>query len=250
MSRMNVKSIKTEKVTAGKTSIFDILDKYLTTFTEGSILAITSKIISICQGDFVSSEGLDKKDLVSKEADYWLPPSLSKYDFSLTIKDGVLLPTAGIDESNGEGYYILWPKEPQKAANDIRRYLIDKFGLKKVGVIITDSKTTPLRWGTTGVCVAHSGFSALNNYIGKPDIFGREMIATKANIADALAVSAVLCMGEGSEQTPLAILKDVNFVEFQDRNPSEQELNDLKISIEDDLYAPLLNSVEWKKGNK
>lgn len=247
---MNIQSIKTNRVTARDTSIFDILDKYLTDFCDGSILAVTSKIVSICEGNVVDVEGVDKKDLVSMEADYWLPPSLSKYDFSLTIRDGVLLPTAGIDESNGEGYYILWPREPQKTANNIRRYLIERFGLKKVGVIITDSKTTPLRWGTTGVCVAHSGFSALNDYIGKPDIFGREMIATKANIADALAVSAVVVMGEGSEQTPLAIIKDVNFVEFQDRSPSEQELSDLKISIEDDLYAPILNSVNWQKGKR
>jgi len=247
---MNIQSIKTNKITARKKSVFDILDEFLTEMVEGSVLAVTSKIVSICEGNIVDAKGVDKKDLVSSEADYWLPPSMSKYDFSLTIRDGVLLPTAGIDESNGEGYYILWPKEPQKTANEIREYLIKRFGLKKVGVIITDSKTTPLRWGTTGVCVAHSGFAALNNYIGKPDIFGREMLATKANTADALAVSAVLVMGEGSEQTPLAIIDDVNFVEFQGRNPSEQELKDLKISIEDDLYAPILTSVKWNKGKR
>lgn len=248
--QMNIQSIKTNKVTARSSSIFDILDEFVTEMVEGSILAVTSKIVSICEGNIIDSKGVNKKDLISGEADYYLPPSMSKYDFSLTIKDGVLLPTAGIDESNGEGYYILWPKEPQKTANEIREYLIKRFGLNKVGVIITDSKTTPLRWGTTGVCVAHSGFAALNDYIGKPDIFGREMLATKANIADALAVSAVVVMGEGSEQTPLAVIDDIDFVEFQDRNPSEQELLDLKISIEDDLYAPILNSVDWKKGNR
>ena len=49
--------------------------------------------------------------------------------------------------------------------------------LKKVGVIITDSKTTPLRWGTSGVAISYSGFSPLKNYIGSPDIFGKEMPA-------------------------------------------------------------------------
>lgn len=247
---MIVQSIKTHKITTKDKNIFDILDKYVNEITEGSILAVTSKIVSICEGSIVEANSVDKKDLVFREADFWLPPSLSKYDFSLTIKDGILLPTAGIDESNGAGYYILWPKNPQKTANDIRKYLIDRFGVKKVGLIITDSKTTPLRWGTTGVCVAHCGFSALNNYIGKPDIFGREMLATKANIADALAVSAVLLMGEGSEQTPLAVIEDAAFVEFQDRNPSQVEIEGLKISIEDDLYAPLLTSVNWEKGKK
>ena len=57
-------------------------------------------------------------------------------------------------------------------------------------------------------------------------------------------------MGEGSEQTPLAVISDIPFVHFQDRNPTEEELAELKISIEDDVYAPLLKAANWKKGKK
>jgi F420-0:gamma-glutamyl ligase len=64
---------------------------------------------------------------------------------------------------------------------------------------------------------------------------------------DALAAASVFEMGEGAEQTPLAVITDLNKVEFQDRNPTQEELDFLKIDIEDDLYAPLLKSVEWKK---
>ena len=35
-----------------------------------------------------------------------------RYHMTLTIKQGMLIPTAGIDESNGDGYYILWPRDP------------------------------------------------------------------------------------------------------------------------------------------
>ncbi len=55
-------------------------------------------------------------------------------------------------------------------------------------------------------------------------------------------------MGEGNEQTPLAVIKNIPFVQFQDRNPTEEELDELKISLDDDLYAPLLKAVKWKKG--
>lgn len=215
---------------------------------ENSVLAITSKIVSICEGNVVKNDGkILKNDLAKKEADLYLPPTESKYNYCLTIKKNILLPTAGIDESNGNGCFILWPKDPQKTVNAIRKYLIKRFGLNNVGVMITDSKTTPLRWGTTGVCVAHSGFSASNDYIGKPDIFGVKMRATKANIADALADSAVLCMGEGSEQTPMALISDLPFVKFKKNNPTKKELSEICIGMEDDLYAPLLKSVRWRK---
>jgi putative folate metabolism gamma-glutamate ligase len=247
---MKISSIKTNKLIAGKKyDLFSILDEFVPAMKERSILAITSKIVSICEERVAKTGEANKDDLVAEEADLYLPRSMSKYDFSLTIKDNILLPNAGIDESNGNGYYILWPADVQRSANQIREYLKKKFALKHIGVIITDSKTTPLRWGTTGVCAAHSGFSGLNNYIGTPDIFGRELQSTKANVMDALASSAVLVMGEGSEQTPLAMIEDVPFVKFQDRNPSKKELTELQIDIADDLYAPLLKSVKWKKGN-
>lgn len=248
---MKVNSIKTSKIIPQHHTIYDVLDRFVKNIPENSVLAITSKIVSICEGNVIKNDGsIIKNDLVFSEADLFLPPTESKYNYCLTIKNSILLPTAGIDESNGNGYFILWPKDPQKSANEIRKYLKEKFKLDNFGVMITDSKTTPLRWGTTGVCIAHSGFRALNNYIGKRDIFGKTMQSTKANIFDALAVSAVLCMGEGSEQTPMALISDVPFVKFQKSNPSKKELDSLAIDIEDDLYAPILKNAPWQKGKK
>jgi putative folate metabolism gamma-glutamate ligase len=246
---MKITSIKTNKIRPHKQTLFEVLDKYLTAVKEQSIVVITSKIVSVCEGRIVKIGKAGKKDLVEKEAEYFLPPEESKYNVTLTIKGNLLMPTAGIDESNAAGYYILWPQNPQKTANEVRRYLRKRFSVKKVGVIITDSKTTPLRWGTTGVAIVYSGFSALNNYIGKKDIFGRKFHIQKANIIDALAASAVLVMGEGAEQTPLAIIEDVPFVRFKEKNPSRKELKDLNINIDDDLYGPLLKSVKWRRGN-
>jgi len=128
------------------------------------------------------------------------------------------MPSAGIDESNSNGFYILHPKDLQETANKIRIYLCKRFKLKNVGVLITDSKTTPLRWGTTGVALAHSGFLALNDYIDTPDIFGRKLKVTKVNISDGLAAAAVLVIGEGREQTPLAIISETASVKFQVSN--------------------------------
>ncbi len=244
---MNVRAIKTDKILAGKSSIFEILDKYVDQLSEGSIVAIASKIVALCEGRVVPVDAVDKDGLIKQEADLYLSKEESRYDLYLTIKNNILAVSAGIDESNTGGYYVLWPKDPQKSANEIRDYLVEKFGLKNVGVIITDSKTTPLRWGVTGIQIAHSGFLALNDLIGAPDVFGRKLKMTKEAIADGLAASAVLAGGEGSEQTPVVVITDIPFVKFQDRNPTTEEIESLRIKIDDDVYAPLLKSAPWKK---
>ena len=252
---MKVTAIKTGKIRpflpaqAGEGSLFSILDKNLKKMRENSVLAITSKIVSLCEGSFVKAGG-GKERLIKSEADLYIPRKLSKYKIMFTIKNNILICSAGIDESNTGGYYVLWPKDPQKTANEVRKYLAKRFKLKKVGVIITDSRTTMMRKGTLGVALSHSGFASLTSYIGKPDIFGRKLKMTKSSIIDGLAASAVLIMGEGDEQTPLAIIEDVPFVKFQADNPSKKELKMLSIPLEDDLYAPMLKAVKWRKGKK
>jgi putative folate metabolism gamma-glutamate ligase len=246
---VQVQAIKTKKFIPAKSEdIFAVLDEYLEKIEEGSVLAVTSKIVAICEGNYYSADSISKNELIRKTAQLYLPKESKKYDATLTITNNLLISNAGIDESNSDGYYVLWPKEPQKSANEIRKYLSNKFKLKNFGIIITDSITTPLRWGTTGIAIAHSGFMALNDYVGKPDIFGRTLQMTKSNIANGLAAAAVLAMGEGAEQTPMALISDLSSIQFQDRNPSEEELKNLKIDIQDDLYSALLKSVKWERG--
>jgi putative folate metabolism gamma-glutamate ligase len=247
---MQVRAIKTHKITTKDQDLFTILDAHIAAFEERTVLAITSKIVAICQGRVVKIGDVEKQALIAQEADYFLPSHLSKYNMTLTITHGLLIPTAGIDESNGDGYYVLWPHNPQQTANDVCAYLRRRFARTHVGVIITDSKTTPLRTGVTGVALAYSGFCALNDYVGTVDCFGRPLRMTRVNVVDALAAAAVLVMGEGSEQTPLAVLSALPFVTFQERDPLAEELQQLRIALEDDLYGPLLTSVQWHKGRQ
>ncbi len=247
MGKMKIKPIKTSVVRPGD-KLCEILDQFIPNIPEGSVLAITSKIISICEGSVVPRQHSEKDFLIAEEADWYLPTKNEGYGTILTIKNNILIPNAGIDESNGGGNYILWPVNPQQSANQIRKYLAERFKLNKVGVIITDSKTTPLRWGTTGIALAYSGFQPLRDYIGQNDLDGRKMIATKANIADGLAAAAVLVMGEGREQTPMATIENLKFVKFTSIEPSRKKLKNLNIKMEDDLYGELLSSVIWQKG--
>lgn len=249
---MKVVAIKTPIVHIGD-DLFEILQKSLPKIQEKDVVVITSKIVALCERavepatDFSSKE--EKQRIVEKESEYFIDPHSSKYHMMLTVKHQVLAVNAGIDESNVEpGYYVLWPKDLQKSANEIWRWIRKTYGVKEVGVIISDSKTFPLKWGVIGVALSHCGFVALNDRRGKPDLFGRPMKMTQVNVAEPITVAAVFEMGETDESTPVAIVTEAPGVEFQDREPTEEELGKLTIELEDDVYAPILEKAVWKKG--
>lgn len=249
---MDIRAIKTPKVYPGN-ALETILDAALPTLKERDIVAITSKIISLCENSIIrKSDAPDKKELIHAEADAHIPDEhmASKYGIYLTIKNGLLIPTAGIDESNTEDAYILYPRDIIASATHIWTHLKKKHRLQELGILITDSTTTPLRYGVTGIGIGWCGFQPLYSYIGQPDCFGRPLRMTKVNILDALAASAVFVMGEGAEQTPIAIISDAPRIDFVAHPPTEQDLRDIFIAPEDDLYAPLLTSVPWVKSKR
>lgn len=245
---MNIIGIQTHNITKKDKDINTILDRYIEKLDEKSVVIITSKIISICEGNMVPMNSVDKDELIKNEADLYIPRGKSKYNVSLTITRGIMAPSAGIDESNADGHFILWPRDPQKSANEIRAFLKNKFQLKNIGILIIDSKTTPLRWGTTGFALSWSGFMPLKKYIGEPDLFGRIMKMTHQSLIDGIASSANLVMGEGNEATPIAVATDIPFITFVDRNPTKEEIQSIIINPQDDLYAPILTSAPWQKG--
>jgi putative folate metabolism gamma-glutamate ligase len=233
--------------------LFELLDSQLPQLSESTVVAVTSKIIGLCEGRVRAKTTEDKREkhaLVRQEADYYLDPQQSKYDLMLTVKNNILAVNAGIDESNADGQYVYWPADPQAAANAIWTWLRDKRQVNQVGVIITDSKTTPLLWGVTGVAIAHAGFKALHDLIGQPDLFGRLLKMEKVNVAQGLATAAVLVMGEAAEQTPLATITDIPGIEWQDRIPTGEELAALRIELADDAYAPILEKAHWQTGGR
>lgn len=219
-------------------NLFDFILEHIPAFEEESVLVITSKIAALAEGrvqPFTSKE--DKIALIKQESELAIE---TPYTW-LTIKDGLVMASAGIDESNADGdVLILLPKDSFKVAVEIRKQIMDTFGLKKFGVIVTDSRIMPLRRGTLGVAYGYAGFEPLYDYVGKPDIFGRPFKLAKSNIPDSLATAAVAVMGEGAEQQPLALITEFP-LEWTDQAPDPDEL---KIPLEDDLYGPLFGSLK------
>ena len=229
--------IKTRKLNPPQDNLYPIFDQYLPKLKNGDVLFITSKVLGIHQGRTVKIGAVDKKKLIYDEADaVALGPVYKNNQFYLTIKNHTLIPTAGIDESNGNGYYILWPHNTQKLLKEIWQFLRKKYKLKNLGVIATDSHSIPLRWGTQGISTGFFGFNPLLDYRGKKDIFGKKLKYTQSNIADSLSAMAVLLMGEGKEQTPIVVLRDAGFIKFIGKDLHHK----LVIDPNHDIYAPLL----------
>jgi len=235
--KLEVIEVKTRKVLPPKDDLYEILDQHLPKLKEGDVLLIASKILAIHQGRSVKIGKLKKADLVKLEADFHLPGRLvAGSEIIITIKDHTLIPSAGIDESNGKGHYILWPKNTNQLLKKICQYLKKKFHIKKLAVVATDSHTTPLRWGTQGIAIGFYGIKPLFDYRGKKDIFGRKLKYTQRNLVDPLANLGALIMGEGNEQTPMAIVRGAKWVKFTTKDYSKEFF----INPKDDLYYPLL----------
>lgn len=233
-NEMEIMAIKTRIFRENENLIAFIL-KYVKNPKENSVLVVTSKIIALSEGRVVSNTSLkNKEDLIKKESNFTVKTGQTW----LTMKDNMVMASAGIDESNVKGKLILLPKDSFESAEILRKKLLQKFPLKNLGVLITDSGFLPLRTGAVGTALGYSGFKGVRNYIGKKDIFGRVLKVSKTDVADSLATSAVLCMGEGKEQQPLALITNAPVVFTEKVNKKE-----LRIDPKKDIYAPLFNQL-------
>lgn len=238
MQPMKLKTIHTRLFEEGE-NIERFILEHIPKLGDGSILVVTSKIVALAERRTATPE--EKEKIILRESEWAVP---TKYVW-LTIKDGMFMAAAGIDESNAQGKIILLPKDSFKAAARLHQALLKRYKIKKLGVLITDSRVLPLRAGVVGVALGYAGFAGIKDYRGSADLFGRTLKMTRVDIADSLATAAVLLMGEGKERKPLAIIEGAP-IEFRGR-VNRQEL---VIPVADDLYVPLFGKLNLKKPEK
>ena len=227
---MIIQPIKTHVFHEGD-DLFVFITDYFKKLPEKSVIVVTSKIVALAEKrTAIAKDAATKENLIRAESDLAIP---TKYVW-LTVKDGMVMASAGIDESNANGKLILLPKDSFKTARFLRNKLRQRYSVRHLGILITDSRTMPLRAGVTGVAVGYAGFRGIKDYRGTPDIFGRKFKFSRTNIADSLAAAAVLVMGEGNERQPLAIIKKAP-VEFCNKVKRAE----LSINIQEDMYRPL-----------
>ena len=228
---MNVHPIHT-RIFRERDDLFVFITAHVPRLKEGSILAVTSKIVALAEGRVVEIKNQKEKEALIKRESAWHERVLPKW--WLTVRDGTVIVNAGIDDSNGNGKTILLPRDSFASAAALRKKLLAHYKLSALGVVITDSRIAPLRSGVTGVALGYAGFKGIRDYRGTADIFGRTLEVTQTNIADSVATAATLVMGEGSEQCPLAVIEDAPVV-FHERTSRRE----LMIAMKDDLFKRL-----------
>ncbi len=228
---MQAQALPTRRFTRGE-SLFSFITEHLDELPEDSILAIASKIVALSQNRWLDRPFTTEE---VREASDW---SVETPYAQLTLVDGHWCPNAGMDASNADHGSVLWPIELESTTDVLCEQLKTHYGCRNLGLIITDSRVFPLRQGVTAVSLMHAGFRALRDYRGEPDLDGRPMRMTTVNVADALATTAALLMGEGNEQQPLCLIFGAPVVFCEERAQES-----LFITPRDDLFAPLYRSI-------
>lgn len=227
---MNIKPIKTRVFKEGE-NLVTFIKQHIKDVSEKSVLVVTSKIVALSEGRSAPLDKDNKEKVVRAESDFAMR---GKYTW-LTIRNGEIMSSAGVDASNSNDKFLLLPKDSFDTAARLYNDLKKEWDLKNFSVLITDTRSFPLRLGARGLAIGYAGIKGIKDYRKQKDIFGRDFKVTRVDVPDSLAAAAVLDMGEGNEQTPLAIITDAP-IEFTNKRIDPKELH---VDINDDLYAPL-----------
>jgi coenzyme F420-0:L-glutamate ligase/NADPH-dependent F420 reductase len=193
---------------------------------DGDVLIVAQKVVSKAEDRYValstvqaSQKALDLADVTRKDArliELILREStevLRQREELIVVQHrlGYVLANAGIDASNlqnvdGEERVLLLPANPDGSAVALRRELEKRTGLR-LAVVINDSLGRAWRRGTVGTALGSSGLPSLLDLRGKPDRQGRLLRSTEVGVADEVAATASLLMGQASEGRPVVVLR-------------------------------------------
>ena len=225
--------VKTRILTPPQDDLLAVLADSLPPLHNQDVLCISSKVVAIAEGRCLSDTTIDKTALIDAEADlvidrpYWPSP--------LTVTRHTFVGAAGIDESNADDHFILLPEDCFASAKQIWEWCRATYELDELGVIVTDSRSMPFRYGASGVALGWWGIEPLKNLIGQPDLFGREMKYERSNVVDGLAAAANVVMGELAECQPVTIIRDVPDLTFTPEHTKDH----LFCSFADDTFRVL-----------
>lgn len=225
--------------------LFESLSRARLRIKNGDILAVASKVVSVAEKNILPLGKIEPTGLARKLGRrFGLPPDfvqviIDEADYVyggvpgvlLTTKNGDATANSGVDRKNAPPQTVIpWPLNPNQSAEKIRRAICQKLR-KKVGIVIVDSRVTPLRLGTVGLAIACSGFQPVRDERGVNDLYGRKVSITFHALADGIAAAAQLLMGETRETIPFVLIRDAP-VQLSDSD----RLMPMTLPIEDCLY--------------
>jgi len=188
----------------------------------GDIVVIASTIVAKSEGDSFTLEGITPGERALKIArnnamddPRFVQAVLDQsreclVEFPIILVEmhnGQVCIKAGIDNSNvDEGVLLALPKDADASAKRIGTSIYGLTG-KHVSVIITDTNGRAFRIGQTGVAIGVSKILPVKNWRGQKDLFGKELEITEEAVADEIAGTANLLMGEGDGGVPVVVIR-------------------------------------------
>jgi coenzyme F420-0:L-glutamate ligase/coenzyme F420-1:gamma-L-glutamate ligase len=146
---------------------------------------------------------------------------------------GFVCANAGVDQSNASaagGELVLLPEDPDRSAARLRSGVADALGVRPA-LVISDSFGRAWRLGQTDVAIGAAGLTPVDEWIGRPDGFARELRVTSIAIADSVAAAADLARAKDSLEPAVLVRGLERYVTREDgpgaaalRRPAQQDL--------------------------
>ncbi|GAA4722187.1 hypothetical protein GCM10023216_09300 [Isoptericola chiayiensis] len=168
---------------------------------EGDVVVVTSKVVSKAEGRVVRAADREQaitdetvRVVATRERPDGQPP--------LRIVEnrlGLVMAAAGVDASNTpDGTVLLLPEDPDASARGLREVLRARFGLDRLGVVVTDTAGRPWRDGVTDIAIGAAGLRVVDDLRGGVDSHGRALSATVTAVADEIAAASELVRGKAT----------------------------------------------------
>lgn len=175
--------------------------------TEGDVVVVTQKVVSKAEARIAPAAERDAviaaetKRVVARRGDLVI----------VETAHGFVCANAGVDASNvADGLLTLLPEDPDGSARRLRGVLTEQLGLRRLGVVITDTFGRPWREGLVDVAIGVAGMPAAVDLRGTPDHAGRELEVTVMALADQIAAAAGIVMGK-AERVPAAVARGIDW---------------------------------------
>jgi coenzyme F420-0:L-glutamate ligase / coenzyme F420-1:gamma-L-glutamate ligase len=223
----------------------DDLAALLPPLASDEIVVISHKVVSKAEGriaDLASVEPSDEARALGKDDPRLAQVILDESAAIVAARDGVVIcetrhgfvcANAGVDQSNASaegGELVLLPDDPDGSAASLRSGIEAARGVRPA-VVIADSFGRAWRLGQTDVAIGAAGLTALDQWIGRGDGFGRELVVTSIAVADSIAAAADLARAKDSLEPVVLVRGLERFVTPDDgpgaaalRRPPEQDL--------------------------
>jgi coenzyme F420-0:L-glutamate ligase / coenzyme F420-1:gamma-L-glutamate ligase len=149
-------------------------------------------------------------------------------------RHGFVCANAGVDQSNASedaGELVLLPEDPDGSARRLRAGIEAALGVRPA-VVIADSFGRAWRLGQTDVAIGAAGIVPLDQWIGRPDGFGRDLRVTSIAVADGVAAAADLGRAKDSLE-PAVLVRGLDRFVTADDGPGAAALRRPR---EDDLF--------------